>query len=201
MCSQAGPRRDREAAALGGAPSPHSTHCLRPHEPHDLAGDAQTTLKCAKEGGYELDMTSTRYKTARFCAWQPRTGVVCPRSEARVHPVLADGPTISSLSGMLNEPLRLYLTELEYNSVATDTPYLWYPTQSGDTTRCLGSSQWSQLVSRVLKKYTGKAAPPKLLRGESAPFPLRARGAHARVMRAHQPRSSRGSATLPMRQR
>ena len=25
------------------------------------------TLKRAKEGGYELDMTSTRYKTSRFC--------------------------------------------------------------------------------------------------------------------------------------
>ena len=69
---------------------------------------------------------------------------------------------------MLTEPLNLYIAELEHVSVSTETPYLFYPTQSGDTTRCLPSAQWSQLVSRTLKKFTGKAAPPKLLRGERA---------------------------------
>ena len=65
---------------------------------------------------------------------------------------------------MLTEPLDLYLAQLEYDSPATETPYLFYPVQSGDTTRCLTSTHWSMLVSRMMKKLTGKATPPKLMR-------------------------------------
>ena len=62
---------------------------------------------------------------------------------------------------MLTEPLRLWLTELEYEATGEEPgPYLFHP--SNDTTRCVTSSQWSQQVKAVLKKYTGKAAPPKL---------------------------------------
>ena len=100
------------------------------------------TLKRTEEGGFELDMTSARsHKTSRFY-----------------------GPSINTLSSMLNEPLSLYLSMLELDAHGNESPYLFYPTQSGDTTRCLPSSQWSQLVSRTLKKHAGKAAPPKLLR-------------------------------------
>ena len=33
---------------------------------------------------------------------------------------------------MLTEPLDLYLAQLEFDSPATETPYLFYPVQSGE---------------------------------------------------------------------
>ena len=72
------------------------------------------------------------------------------------------GPTIQTMSSLLNEPLSLYLTQLEYDSAGNETPYLFHPTN--DTTRCLPSSQWSQTVKAVMKKHAGVATPPKTLR-------------------------------------
>jgi len=126
------------------------------------------TLKRSKDG-YELDMTSSRsHKTSRFCSCRLEHARLSAPMHSQTFRVHTDGPSINSLSGMLTEPLKLYTAQLELESSSTDTPYLFYPTQSGDTTRCLPGSQWSQLVSRTLKKFTGKAAPPKLLRGEPA---------------------------------
>ena len=102
------------------------------------------SLKRSKGGGFELDLTQQRaHKSSKF-----------------------HGPTISSFSAMLNEPLSLYVTQLEFDSAATETPYVFYPVQSGDTTRCLPSSQWSQFIKGCFRKHTegGKAPPPKLLR-------------------------------------
>ena len=67
---------------------------------------------------------------------------------------------------MLNEPLGLYCTQLEFNSAGSESPYCFYPVQSGDTTRCLPSSQWTQFIKACFRKHTegGKAPPPKLLR-------------------------------------
>lgn len=66
------------------------------------------------------------------------------------------------MSQLLNEPLSRYLTDLEYAAAGNETPYLFHPTD--DTSRCVTSSQWSGIVKAIMKKYTGKAAPPKLLR-------------------------------------
>ena len=99
------------------------------------------TLKRSGEG-YTLDLTSARsHKTSRFY-----------------------GPSISSMSAMFNEPLSLYLTDLEYTSAGNLTPYLFHPTD--DTSRCVTSSQWSGVVKAALKKHspTRVAPPPKLLR-------------------------------------
>ena len=75
------------------------------------------TLK--KEGGsYTLDMTQARYKTSRFY-----------------------GPSITSMSALLTEPLNAYLAAFEWETHGNETPYLFHPTD--DTTRCLPSSQWS----------------------------------------------------------
>ena len=103
------------------------------------------SLKRSKGGaGFELDLTQQRaHKSSKF-----------------------HGPTISSFSAMLSEPLSLYVTQLEFDSAATETPYVFFPVQSGDTTRCLPSSQWSQFIKGCFRKHTegGKAPPPKLLR-------------------------------------
>ena len=58
------------------------------------------------------------------------------------------------------------MTQLLYDSPTTETPYLWYPVQSKDTTRCLPSSQWTAFIKGCFKKHTSdeKAPPPKLLR-------------------------------------
>ena len=66
------------------------------------------------------------------------------------------------MSPLLTEPLALYLTDVEYAAAGNETPYLFHPTD--DTSRCVTSSQWSGVVKAVLKKFTSKAAPPKLLR-------------------------------------
>ena len=78
------------------------------------------TLK-KEEGSYTLDMTQARYKTSRFY-----------------------GPTITSMSSLLKEPLDLYLGSLIFETAGNEQPYLFYPTS--DTTRCLPSSQWSAVV-------------------------------------------------------
>ena len=64
------------------------------------------------------------------------------------------------MSSLLTEPLRLYLSDLEFAAVGVETPYLFHPSDACD--RCVTSSQWSGIVKAVLKKFTGKAAPPKL---------------------------------------
>ena len=64
-----------------------------------------------------------------------------------------DGPSITSMSTLLTEPLDLYLTDLDYDSAGNETPYLFHPTN--DTTRCLPSSQWTAVVKvRRLKTRT-----------------------------------------------
>ena len=100
------------------------------------------TLKRCDSGGFALDLTQMRaHKSARF-----------------------HGPTISSFSSMLNEVLELYLRDLEIAAPGVEAPYLWFPLQSGDTTRCLTSSQWTQFVKNCFKKNTTdqKAPPPKV---------------------------------------
>ena len=112
------------------------------------------TLKRSGDAGFVLDLTSARsHKTSRF-----------------------HGPTIQTLSSMLNEPLSLYCTEVEYDGAGNETPYLFHPTS--DTSRCLPSSQWSQTVKAVMKKHAGVATPPKTLR---ASF-VSARHAHATLI-------------------
>ena len=98
------------------------------------------TLK--KEGGsYTLDMTQARYKTSRFY-----------------------GPSITSMSSLLTEPLDAYLDAFQWETAGNETPYLFHPTD--DTTRCLPSSQWSGVVKACFKKHSPShvAPPPKLLR-------------------------------------
>ena len=99
------------------------------------------TLKKEASGSYTLDMTSARYKTSRFY-----------------------GPSITSMSALLQEPLDLYLGALTFETAGNEQPYIFYPTS--DTTRCLPSSQWSAVVKACFKKHSpGKVAPPpKLLR-------------------------------------
>ena len=41
------------------------------------------------------------------------------------------------MSSLLTEPLNLWLKEIEFAAIDTETPYLFYPTTSNDTTRCL----------------------------------------------------------------
>ena len=97
------------------------------------------TLK--KEGGsYTLDMTQARYKTSRFY-----------------------GPSITSMSALLTEPLDAYLAAFQWETHGNETPYLFHPTD--DTTRCLPSSQWSGVVKACFKKHSlGKVAPPPKVR-------------------------------------
>ena len=102
------------------------------------------SLKRSGDGSFELDLTQQRaHKSSKF-----------------------HGPTISTFSPMLNEPLSLYVTQLEFSS-CEESPYVFHPVQSGDTTRCLPSSQWSQFIKGCFRKHTegNKAPPPKLLRG------------------------------------
>lgn len=71
---------------------------------------------------------------------------------------------ITTMSSLLTEVLNLYLADLIFDAVDTETPYLFHPTSSKDTTRCLPSSQWSQTVKAAFLKHAGKATPPKTLR-------------------------------------
>ena len=86
-------------------------------------------------------MTTARYKTSRFY-----------------------GPTITTMSSLLTEPLNLHIAQLTYDAIDSETPYLFYPTSSNDTTRCLPSSQWSSTVKAAFLKHASKATPPKTLR-------------------------------------
>ena len=75
------------------------------------------------DGGYVLDLTAQRsHKTSRF-----------------------HGPSCTTLSPMLTEVLGLFLADLAYDAVEEDgMPYLFHP--KGSTTRCVGSSQWTEMV-------------------------------------------------------
>jgi hypothetical protein len=79
-------------------------------------------------------------------------------------PARADGPTITSMSSLITEPLDAYLSAFQWEAHGNETPYLFHPTD--DTTRCLPSSQWSGVVKTCFKKHSPNhvAPPPKLLR-------------------------------------
>ena len=55
------------------------------------------------------------------------------RADPPATPAVADGPSITSMSALLTEPLDLYLIDLGYDSAGNETPYLFHPTN--DTTR------------------------------------------------------------------
>ena len=75
--------------------------------------------------------------------------------------IVRQGPSITTMSTLLNEPLTLWLKQLEFDTCETD-PYLFHP--SDDASRCYTSSQWCSTVKAAFQKHTGKAPPPKLLR-------------------------------------
>ena len=54
------------------------------------------------------------------------------------------GPSCTTLSPMLSNVLTLYLDQLLLDAVEDPTPYLFHPKSM--TTRCIGSSQWTQTV-------------------------------------------------------
>ena len=88
--------------------------------------------------GFVLDLTSQRsHKTSKFY-----------------------GPSCTTMTPLLNEPLSIYLSALQFDAVEDDTPYLFHP--QGDTRRCIGSSQWSAMVKSAFSKHAGIACPPKL---------------------------------------
>ena len=90
--------------------------------------------------GFVLDLTQQRsHKTSRFY-----------------------GPSVTTLSPLLTEPLRQWLTMVEYDAVDDPQPYLFHVER--DTRRCVASSQWSAMVKAAFKKHAGVACPPKLLR-------------------------------------
>lgn len=77
------------------------------------------------------------------------------------------GPTITTLSPLLSEVLNLYLDQvMVFDAVEDDTPYLFHPQNT--TNRCIGSSQWTQLVKAAFQKHAGKPVPPKSLRSRCA---------------------------------
>jgi hypothetical protein len=76
------------------------------------------------------------------------------------------GPSVTTLSPLLNEVIGLYLAQLTFDAVEDDTPYLFHPQR--DTRRCVVSSQWSAMVSSTFKKHAGKAVSPKSLRSSFA---------------------------------
>ena len=90
--------------------------------------------------GFVLDLTSQRsHKTSRFY-----------------------GPSCTTMSPLLTEPLNLYLTFLEYDAIEDDSPYLFHP--KGDTRRVVGSTQCTGMVKAAFLKHSVIACPPKLLR-------------------------------------
>ena len=121
------------------------------------------TLKRTGDG-FTLDLTTARYKTrcdapqnAHVHYWLPRRpSFACPRAHSRFY-----GPSITTVSTLLNEPLQLWLTQLEFSTCETE-PYLFHP--SDDASRCYTSSQWCSTVKQAFQRHTGKAPPPKLLR-------------------------------------
>ena len=101
------------------------------------------------------------------------------------------------MSQLLTEPLELYLTDVEYGAAGNETPYLFHP--KDDAARCVTSSQWSAMVKAVLKKHTGKAAPPKLLRASFITYAASPRQFPALLLTLM--RSAGGCATPPTRRR
>ena len=69
---------------------------------------------------------------------------------------------MTTLSPLLTEVLNLYLGNLTFDAVEDDSPYLFHPQR--DTCHCIGSSQWSQMVSSTFLKHSGKKVAPKSLR-------------------------------------
>ena len=63
---------------------------------------------------------------------------------------------------MLTEPLNAWLSHLQFDFTADDCPYLFHVER--DAARCVGSSQWSQMVKSCFQRHAGVATPPKLLR-------------------------------------
>ena len=93
------------------------------------------------------------------------------------------GPSITTMSALLTEPLHLWLTQLEFNTCEAD-PYLFHP--STDASRCLTSSQWCSTVKAAFQKHTTKAPPPKLLRASFVRRP-RTRSACGRALSSLDP--------------
>ena len=119
-----------------------SLHTVQPPDRVGVVRKLRLGVTLKKEGGsYTLDMTQARYKTSRFY-----------------------GPSITSMSSLLTEPLDAYLDAFQWETAGNETPYLFHPTD--DTTRCLPSSQWSGVVKACFKKHSPShvAPPPKLLR-------------------------------------
>ena len=122
--------------------SPRLTDTVQPPDRVGVVRKLRLGVTLKKEGGsYTLDMTQARYKTSRFY-----------------------GPSITSMSALLTEPLDAYLAAFQWETHGNETPYLFHPTS--DTTRCLPSSQWSAVVKACFKKHSPGhvAPPPKLLR-------------------------------------
>jgi hypothetical protein len=72
------------------------------------------------------------------------------------------GPSITTLSPMLSEVLHLYLAQLLFEAVEDESPYLFHT--KGNTTRCVASSSWTEMVKSTFLRHSGKAVTPKSLR-------------------------------------
>jgi hypothetical protein len=98
------------------------------------------SLKKEKDG-FVLDLTATKlHKTSRF-----------------------HGPSITTISPLLNEQLSAMCTQLTFDNVEEGKqPYLWHV--ASDATRPVASSAFTKMVKDAFLKYGGKATPPKVLR-------------------------------------
>ena len=127
------------------------------------------SLKRAGDG-FVLDCTSQRsHKTSRLSAQTARSALPPPALRISLTgpcPCGSYGPSVTTLSPLLNEVIGLYLAQLTFDAVEDDTPYLFHPQR--DTRRCVVSSQWSAMVSSTFKKHAGKAVSPKSLRSSFA---------------------------------
>ena len=110
--------------------------------------------------GFVLDLTSQRsHKTSKVNPFPLVSTLRIANS-----PLVSQfyGPSCTTMSPLLTEALNLYLTNLQFDAIEDDSPYLFHP--QGDTRRCVGSSQWSAMVKASFLKHSGIACPPKLLR-------------------------------------
>ena len=71
---------------------------------------------------------------------------------------------------MLTEVFNLYLAQLAFDCVDENQfPYLFHP--KGDVSRCVVSSQWTNMCKAAFRKHSGgKAPPPKSLRSAFVTF-------------------------------
>ena len=136
------------------ASSPLLLTVLSTTSPHRIIRKLRYGMSLKRAGAnFVLDCTSQRsHKTSKLCA-QTLSPCHLLHSLTLCVCMCSYGPSITTLSPLLSNVIKLYLQQLEFDAIEDPTPYLFHPQSM--TTRCVGSSQWTAMVKAAFLKHSG----------------------------------------------